>query len=190
MIFSFRCVTLPFFCCVILSGCAKMPEAGDGVVEATPPKISHAPGKALIYFFRPGHLYFGLGATYFVKEDGREIGLLDYNTFFAHQTTPGKHTYSISTEATATTDLLVKSGQTYYVKCGYRVGFLVGRPSMRPGTDAEFAKSRPKLKYVRLTTKQEKEAIRAKAASEAKAKEREREKPKTEEKAKVTEKKS
>ena len=190
MKFAFRCAILLLVCGALLFGCAKMPELGDGVVEAKPPKITHVPGKALVYFFRPGHLYFGLGATYFVKEDGREIGLLDYNTFFVYQTTPGKHTYSISTEATATTDLLVKSGQTYYIKCGYRIGFLVGRPSMRPGTATEFAKSKPDLKYVRLTTKKEKEAMRTKEASEATVKEREREKPKTKEKAKVTEMKS
>ncbi len=181
---NFRFAMLLLACFALLSGCAKMPEPGDAVVEKSQPKIAHDAGKALVYFFRPGHLYFGLGATYFVKEDGREIGVLDYNTFFIHKTTPGKHTYSISTESTVTTDIFVKAGQTYYVKCGYRVGFLVGRPSMRLGTVSEFTKSKTDLKYIRLTTKNEKEAMNAKKATETNAKKSE--KVKTQEKTKTT----
>lgn len=146
----------------LCAGCAKMPLRGDYVVEKTPPQITADADKATVIFYRSGWGYFGAGTSYFVTEDGKEIGLMKYKTYFAHKAAPGQHIYAVATESSANAHIAVEAGKTYYLECGLHMGFLVGRPSMRQSTQAEFEQVKGELEYIRLTTPEEKEAFKAK----------------------------
>ncbi|MBQ9405296.1 MAG: DUF2846 domain-containing protein [Desulfovibrio sp.] len=144
------------------AGCSKMPVRGDYILEKTPPQITSEPDKATIFFYRHGWGYFGAGTSYFVEEDGKQIGLMKYKTYFVYKAQPGQHVYALSTESTANAHITVEASKTYYLECGLHMGFLVGRPSIREATQTEFEKVKNDLEYIRLSTQEEKEAFKAK----------------------------
>ncbi len=148
-------------CTVLLGGCAKMPGVHDFVTEDRHPAAARDAGRGTVCFFRPETSRLGLSAPYFVEEDGRQIGMLDYGTYFVHKARPGMHLYTISTESTARTVLPAKAGETRYVKCGSHIGVLVGRPNMEPSTPEEFKAASPKLKHIRPSTSRERKAMEA-----------------------------
>ena len=151
-----------FVWAILLGGCAKMPGSSDYVAEKGHQRVQQETGKGLIYFFRPETSRFDLPAPYYVQEDGREIGILDFGTWFVHKARPGMHLYTISTESTARVVLPVKPRHTLYVKCGTHLGFVLGRPNMEVSTVEEFKAASPKLKRVRPATAKEKQAMEAK----------------------------
>ncbi len=155
------CLMTLFVWAILLGGCAKMPGTSDYVAEKGHQKVQQKTGKGLIYFFRPESSRFDLPAPYYVQEDGREIGILDFGTWFVHKARPGMHLYTISTESTARVVLPVKPRHTLYVKCGTHLGFVLGRPNMEVSTAEEFKAASPKLKRVRPATAKEKQAMEA-----------------------------
>ena len=145
---------------VFCAACAKMPQRSDYVKEAVAPQMEADAENGLIYFFR--EWAFGGGAiSYFVQEDNVNIGLLKAGSYFAHKTTPGKHTYSSETESKSSVLIDVQAGQTYYVEGGIGVGYWAGVPKLDEVTKPVFDKVKSKLEYIRLASPAEKNERKA-----------------------------
>ena len=156
------CLVALLSCAALLGGCAEMPGAYDYVTEAGHAPIAPDASRGTVCFFRPETSLLGLPAPYYVQEDGRDIGMLDYGTWFVHRARPGMHLYTISTESTARTVIPAKAHEVRYVKCSSHIGVVVGRPNMEPSTPEEFKAASPELKRIRPATAKEKQAMEAK----------------------------
>lgn len=106
----------------------------------TPP-----PGKGQIVFFRPGGMGFALGCS--VNERGQKVSSLGAGKYFIMVADPGKHEFSVKSEAEDVLAVEVEPDETQYVSCIIKMGVLVGRPDIRPMTQEEFLKY-PKLDLV------------------------------------------
>lgn len=112
----------------------------DSIVIPAPPA-----GKGQIVFFRPGGAGFAIGCS--VNENGQKISSLGAGRYFIMTATPGRHEYTVKSEAKDTLALNVEDGETQYGSCKIKMGILVGRPDIRPSTREEFLKAK-KLKMV------------------------------------------
>jgi hypothetical protein len=93
-------------------------------------------GKGQIVFFRPGAMGFAVGCS--VNERGQKISSLGSGKYFVLVTDPGRHEYSVKSEATDTLPLEVEADETQFASCKIKMGIMVGRPDIRPATEAEF----------------------------------------------------
>lgn len=100
-------------------------------------------GMGQIVFFRPGGTGFALGCS--VNENGEKVSSLGAGRYFVMQTTPGRHEFSVKSEAKDVLALEVEEGETQYAKCKIKMGILVGRPDLAPATEAEFMKGKFKI---------------------------------------------
>lgn len=103
------------------------------------------PGKGQIVFYRPGGMGFAIGCS--VNENGEKISSLGAGKYFILVTDPGTHEYSVKSEATDTLPLLVEPDETQFAMCKIKMGIMVGRPDIRPSTEADF-RNEKKLKMV------------------------------------------
>ncbi|MBW8823277.1 MAG: DUF2846 domain-containing protein [Xanthomonadales bacterium] len=93
--------------------------------------------KAQVVFFRPSK--FAGGAIGFkVREGEQELGKLRSGNYFIAQVTPGKHTYTVHSEAKDDLNMEVDAGETYYVQGTISMGFMVGHPHLAPSDKATF----------------------------------------------------
>jgi hypothetical protein len=123
---------------VALTAVASPAIAGDKD-EATPIAIPAPPaGKGQIVFYRPGGMGFAIGCS--VNENGKKISSLGAGKYFVMVTEPGRHEFSVKSEAKDTLALEVEADETQYASCKIKMGFMVGRPDIRPATEAEFRK--------------------------------------------------
>lgn len=120
---------------------AAEPAPVAPIAVAAPPE-----GKGQIVFFRRG----GIGPliSCAVSENGTRVSRLPPGKYFVLVTTPGAHSYTVSSEAKDTLNLEVEAGETQYAKCNIRMGILAGRPNLAPSTKEEFDKGAGKLKLV------------------------------------------
>ncbi len=102
-------------------------------------------GKGQIVFFRPGAMGFALGCS--VNENGQKVSSLGAGKYFVMVTTPGRHEFTVKSEAKDTLALEVESDETQFASCKIKMGIMVGRPDLRPATEEEFRKN-AKLKLV------------------------------------------
>ena len=109
----------------------KEDEAGAGPATIPAPP----PGKGQIVFYRPGGMGFALGCS--VNEQGQKISSLGAGRYFILVTSPGRHEYTVKSEAKDTLALEVEADETQYAKCRIKMGIMVGRPDLAPGTEAE-----------------------------------------------------
>ena len=93
-------------------------------------------GKGQIVFFRPGGMGFALGCS--VNESGQKVSSLGAGTYFVMVTDPGKHEFTVKSEAKDVLALEVEPDETQYAKCRIKMGIMVGRPDLAPATEAEF----------------------------------------------------
>lgn len=106
--------------------------------------------QALIYFYRtPGFI----GSTYrfYVYEDDQMIGAMAQDSYFYRFTDAGKHRYSVNDrnmDKSASIDLDVQSGKTYYVKVDVKYNVIGGTPVFTEVKEAEARKLLPSRKYV------------------------------------------
>lgn len=119
----------------------KEDEAGAGPATIPAPP----PGKGQIVFYRPGGMGWALGCS--VNEKGQKISSLGAGRYFILVTDPGKHEYMVKSEAKDVLALEVEADETQYAKCRIKMGIMVGRPDLAPGTEAEF-KEKNKWKLV------------------------------------------
>ena len=137
---------------IILPVAAALAALASPAIAAEPapvaPTAIAAPpeGKGQIVFFRRG----GIGPliSCAVSENGARVSRLPPGKYFVLVTTPGAHSYTVSSEAKDTLNLEVESGETQYAKCNIRMGIVAGRPNLAPSTKEEFDKGAGKLKLV------------------------------------------
>ena len=53
-----------------------------------------------------------------IKDNGIDLGSLPDGTYFVYHATPGQHAFTVTTDTTATQNVKLQGGATYYVKAG------------------------------------------------------------------------
>ena len=112
-----------------------------------------APGAAAnsnmgtIVFFR-AKKFAGAAVGYKVREGEVELCRLRNASYCVIQATPGKHLYTVHSEAKDILTLEVDPGETYHVIGGITVGVLAGRPNLSPSDAATFEAMKSELKDV------------------------------------------
>lgn len=109
----------------------------DDKAKAAPIALPAPPaGKGQIVFFRPGGAGFAIGCS--VNEKGQKVSSLGAGKYFIMVTEPGRHEFTVKSEAKDVLALEVEADETQYASCKIKMGILVGRPDIRPSTEAEF----------------------------------------------------
>lgn len=102
------------------------------------------PGKGQIVFFRPGGAGFAIGCS--VNENGKKVSSLGSGRYFIMVAAPGRHEFSVKSEAKDVLALEVEADETQFASCKIKMGIMVGRPDIHPATEAEFrALKSPKM---------------------------------------------
>lgn len=125
---------------------AMAPAAGPvGDKDPVVPIAIPAPpaGKGQIVFFRPGGGGFAIGCS--VNEKGQKVSSLGAGRYFIMVLEPGRHEFTVKSEAKDMLALEVEADETQYATCKIKMGILVGRPDIRPSTEAEFRKAKLKM---------------------------------------------
>jgi hypothetical protein len=103
-------------------------------------------GKGQVVFFRTGGLV-GAAVACSVHENGQKVSSLGGGRYFIMVADPGRHEFSVKTEATDKLPLEVEPDETQFASCKIKMGIMVGRPDIRPSTEEEF-RQHPNLKMV------------------------------------------
>ncbi|MBI1178956.1 MAG: hypothetical protein GC201_00255 [Alphaproteobacteria bacterium] len=96
-------------------------------------------GKGQIVFFRSGGLG-GAAVACSVHENGPKVSSLGGGRYFIMVADPGRHEFTVKTEAKDVLALEVEPDETQFASCTIKMGILVGRPDIRPATEEEFRK--------------------------------------------------
>ncbi|MCW3836437.1 DUF2846 domain-containing protein [Sphingomonas canadensis] len=110
---------------------AKEKAKSEPIAIPAPP-----PGKGQIVFFRPGGMGFAVGCS--VNEKGQKVSSLGAGKYFIMVAEPGRHEFSVKSEAKDVLALEVEADETQYASCKIKMGIMVGRPDIRPATEVEF----------------------------------------------------
>jgi hypothetical protein len=102
-------------------------------------------GKALVVFFRPS-AFKGAAIGFIVREGETELGKLKNGNFFTAQVAPGKHDYTVHSEAKDVTSIEAEEGETYFLSGEINMGFMAGRPNLAPSDLEAFKAAFKKLK--------------------------------------------
>jgi Protein of unknown function (DUF2846) len=132
-------------CAAMLYGGASVPALAADVTEpiAIP---SPPPGKGQIVFFRSSTIVgAALGCS--VNENGQKVSSLGRGRYFIMVTEPGRHEFTVKSEAKDVLALEVEPDETQYSSCKIKMGIMVGRPDIRPASEAEF-RAQKNLKLV------------------------------------------
>jgi Protein of unknown function (DUF2846) len=109
-----------------------------GAMLAADMVLPKAPaGKGQIVFYRKGG-FVGSAVACSAWENNQKVSSLGGGRFFVMVADPGKHTFSVKTEAKDTITLEVEPDETQFVECKIKMGIMVGRPDIRPVTEADF----------------------------------------------------
>ena len=114
---------------------AKEKEAAAPIAIPAPPA-----GTGQIVFFRAGGAGFAMGCS--VNENGEKISSLGAGRYFVLRTTPGRHEYTVKSEAKDVLALEVEEGKTQFAQCKIKMGILMGRPDLAPAKEADFRKAK------------------------------------------------
>lgn len=110
----------------------------NGAVPAAQIFIPAPPaGKGQVVFYRKGGLG-GSAVACSVHENGQKVSSLGGGKYFIMVADPGKHEFTVKTEAKDALTLEVEPDETQFVQCKIKMGIIVGRPDIRPSTEAEF----------------------------------------------------
>ncbi len=124
---------------LVATAAAATPAMADDKVAGSEVVIPDAPeGTGQIVFFRPGGAGFAMGCS--VNENGEKISSLGSGRYFVLRTTPGRHEFSVKSEAKDVLALEVEEGETQFAKCKIKMGILMGRPDLAPAKEDEFRK--------------------------------------------------
>lgn len=140
---------------------AAVAEADAAVVEAAKP-ANQAPegsphfipappeGKGQIVFYRSSAMGFAVGCTVNqgTKDDKTKITSVGSGRYAIVVAEPGKQEYWAKSEKKDAITVLVEEGETQFVECRIKMGFMVGRPDLSPSSAEEFVKKGTKLKLV------------------------------------------
>jgi len=123
----------------LLAAFALAPSAFAG--DKAPVRIPAPPtGKGQIVFYRTGTI-MGAAMGCAVNEKGQKISSLGSGRYFILVTEPGRHEYTVKSEAKDVLALEVEADETQYAMCRIKMGVMAGRPDLRPATEAEFSKA-------------------------------------------------
>lgn len=126
---------------------ADKPKDDPQAQPASEIRIPKPPaGKGQIVFYRKGGLQ-GSAVACSVHEGGQKVSSLGGGRYFIMVAAPGKHDFSVKTEATDKLTLNVEPDETQFATCTIKMGFMVGRPDIRPATEADF-RAMKKLRLV------------------------------------------
>jgi hypothetical protein len=115
----------------------KKDDRSDSPAVVIPPPPA---GKGQIVFYRTGTI-MGAAMGCSVNEKGQKISSLGAGRYFLLVTEPGRHEYTVKSEAKDVLALEVEADETQYAMCRIKMGFMAGRPDLRPSTEAEFVKA-------------------------------------------------
>lgn len=101
--------------------------------------------KAQIVFFRKSG-FLGAAISAHVKDGETPIGHIANGRFFSALVDPGKHTFTIKTEATDTLEMELEAGETYFVETTVSMGVIVYRLNLSPSDMSAFDAAYPKMK--------------------------------------------
>lgn len=97
-------------------------------------------GKGQIVFYRTGSI-MGAAMGCSVNEKGQKISSLGAGRYFILVTDPGRHEYTVKSEAKDVLALEVEADETQYAMCKIKMGIMAGRPDLRPSNEADFLKT-------------------------------------------------
>lgn len=107
-------------------------KASTAIAIPAPPA-----GKGQIVFFRSG-TFVGAAMGCAVHENGQKVSSLGAGKYFIMVADPGKHEFTVKSEAKDVLALEVEPDETQFAACKIKMGIMVGRPDIRPATEAEF----------------------------------------------------
>jgi len=110
-------------------------QDGADIVLPAPPE-----GKGQIVFYRKGGMGFALGCS--VNKGGEKISSLGAGRYFIMVAEPGRHEFTVKSEAKDVLALEVEADETQYAECRIKMGIIVGRPDLRPSSEADFRKAK------------------------------------------------
>lgn len=93
-------------------------------------------GKGQIVWFRPGGMGFAIGCS--VNEKGQKVSSLGAGRYFIQVADPGRHEFTVKSEAKDVLALEVESDETQYAACKIKAGIMMGRPDISPSSESEF----------------------------------------------------
>ena len=106
-------------------------------------------GKGQILFYRTNGIQgAALGCGIFDAEGTEKLSSLGRGTYFILASEPGERSFKAkSIESKDILTLEVEEGETQFVRCKIKMGFLSGRPNISPSSEKEFRKKykSPKL---------------------------------------------
>jgi hypothetical protein len=120
---------------------AEAPKFSEKVATAIGPRQD---GKAQVVFFRPSK-FAGSMIGFIVREGEAELGKLRSGNYFVVNVAPGKHTYTVHSEAEDNTIIELEAGETYFLSGSISMGFLAGHPHLHASDVAAFEEALPKL---------------------------------------------
>jgi hypothetical protein len=113
-------------------------------VIPTPPE-----GKGQVLFYRTGGISgAALGCAVFDVDGKDKLSSLGSGKYFVLVSEPGERSFKVkSLETKDTLTLEVEEGETQFVRCKIKMGFLSGRANISPSSEKEFRKrhKNPKL---------------------------------------------
>jgi hypothetical protein len=138
---------------VLISSVMTLFISSASALAAEPSEVNDAPivipappeGQGQVVFFRPGGTGFAVGCS--VNEKGQKVSSLGAGRYFVMVAGPGRHEFTVKSEAKDTLALEVEAGETQYATCRMKMGLIVARPDLAPSTEAAFRKH-AKLKLV------------------------------------------
>jgi Protein of unknown function (DUF2846) len=118
------------------------PPAPNAPTNPAPPAVAGQippppDGKGQVVFFRPMALG-GMALSFSVHEDKKGLAKVGVGSYTVVPMDPGKHTFTVQSEAKDSLTLEVDAGETYYVEQSIGMGLLVGRPHLAPSTQGAF----------------------------------------------------
>jgi hypothetical protein len=125
---------LPAVVAASLAGAANAEDKAQVQIPAPPA------GKGQIVFYRTGTI-MGAAMGCADNEHGAKISSLGAGRYFILVTEPGRHEYTVKSEAKDVLALEVESDETQYAMCRIKMGIMAGRPDLRPSTEVEFVKA-------------------------------------------------
>lgn len=103
-------------------------------------------GKGQVVFYRKGGLS-GSAVACSVHENGQKVTSLGGGRYVIIVGEPGRHEFKVETEAKDILALELEADETQFASCTIKMGLMVGRPDIRPATEADF-RGMKKLKMV------------------------------------------
>lgn len=117
---------------------SAVPAAAVEKVDASTIELpAPAAGKGQVVFFRKGGLV-GSAVNCTVFENGEKVSSMGGGRYFILVTEPGRHEFTVKSESKDSLAIEVEPDERQFVSCKIKMGIMVGRPDIRPATEAEF----------------------------------------------------